>query len=266
MIKKTKLILISVLFLFSSTTFSVAAQTTSPSPAIVSPTATPSGIPDEIKEKVKQRIEEIKQQVLKRAFWGTLKERVDSTLVIKAADGEKRIKTNTNTVFVGTGKKEVKIADLEIDNFILALGDWQENGTLMAKRVLVMAKAPKPAPQRYAFFGKVSQISKDKKMITVSALKSENTEQIQIASTTIINKIVEGKPKQVVFAAIQTGDLVVVIGTKKTESSPLTAKIIKIVSSSASSVIPTATPTPVQKKPTPTPTKSVKPSPTPTKT
>lgn len=246
--------------LLSSLLFIAPSYAQSPSPSKTSPTPTRQITPqptesvnDEIKERVRERIENIKQSAQKRAFWGTLKDRTNSVLVIDSVAGERRIKTDQQTVFVGTGKRELKISDLEIGNFIIALGYWQENGALNAKRIIVLTKPPKPAIQRNAVYGNVAQINEVKKTLVLNTIPKRNSVSIQISSSTIITKKADGRIKKVVFGAIEVGDRLVVVGTQKEEGGILTAKIIHVTPGLAGE----------KEEITPSPTKAVKPTPTP---
>jgi len=221
---------------------------------------TPTGVREEIKEKVQERIEQIQTEFKKRAFWGTLKEITNSTLVLDTPRGERRVKTDEETKFFGAGKKEIKLADLEIGNFIIALGYWQENGTLEGKRITALTQAPKPAVRRYAVYGRVADISEEEKILSiVHPTKSDVTYQVKVESSTIITKKVEGKIKKVTFSEIEIGDRVVAVGTKAEGNETITAKLIHVIPGKATG-LEEVTPTPTEKV-TPTPTK--KPTPTP---
>lgn len=226
----------------------------------VSPTPEPTpSIAKEIKERVQERINSIKQQGKTKAFWGTFKKRTDSTLVLDTAGGEKRVKTDDQTIFVNFSKKEIKISELEIGNFIIALGYWQENESIIAKRVIVLAKEPKPSPERRAVLGKVSEIDKSKKILTIVQLPKKTNINIQVESSTVITKKVDKSVKKVLFAAIEVDDQIIAVGSKKADAGILSAKIIHAT--------PTPTTTTKQKlSPTPTPTtkKPANVSPTPT--
>lgn len=182
-------------------------------PAIsITPTAN-----DEIKEKVQERIETIKQDAQKKAFWGTLKNRSNLVLIIDTNGEEKRIKTTTETVFVASNKKIIKINDLEIGNFLIALGLWQGNGNLDAKRILVLSSAPKPAIKRVAVAGQVSKIDTVKKTYILTRKKNNLTETISINSSTVIP------------TKIKLNDTIVIIGTRKEEGGIILAKIINVI-------------------------------------
>jgi hypothetical protein len=218
----------------------VLAQTPTDTPT---PTAS-----QEIKEKVQERIDQIKENAKKKAFWGTLKAINDTTLVLDSPKGEKRIKTDDTTVFVDSTKKTVKISDLEIGNFVIAMGFWTENGTLQGKRISVLKTAPKPAPARIAFMGKVTDIVSDENILSITQTKKDGlTYEVSVTSKTMLTKKVDASVKKILFGAIATDDRVVVIGLKEKNNNAVTAKIIHVISSSK----------------VPTPTKNLSPTPTP---
>ncbi len=131
------------------------------------------------------------------------------------------------------------------------MGYWQENGSLLGKRILVLTKPPKPATKRYAVYGKVADISKDEKILSLVHFKNpEITYEIKITSKTIISTSVDGETKKVNFDSIAVGDKLVTVGIKEDENETLTAKLIYLVSEKT-------------KETTPTPTKSIKTTPTP---
>jgi hypothetical protein len=221
------------------------------------PTDTPTPTASqEIKEKVQERIDQIKENAQKKAFWGTLKAINDTTLVIEGPRGEKRIKTDDTTIFVNASKKTLKITDLEIGNFIIAMGFWTENGTLQGKRLSVLTTSPKPTPVRIAFMGKVTDIVGDQNILSITQTKKDGlTYEVSVTSKTMLTKNVNGSIKKVLFSAIATNDRVVVIGIKEKDNNAVTAKIIQVISSDSSSK-----PTPTVNL-TPTPTKKVTPTP-----
>lgn len=254
-------LIITLLYCYLATLALTSAQT----PTVKSnltPTPTSSVTQEDIKEKVQARIEEINDKAKKRAFWGTLKEINGTTLIISGPRGDKRIKTDETTVFVDSAKKTIKISDLEIGNFLIAMGFWKENGTLEGKRIIVLKTAPKPAIKRNAISGKVNEIIKDEKILSLTTGKdNQNTLEVQFNSKTVITKKVDGKIKKVTFDAISVGDRIVIVATKVTEGNGYTAKIAHIIPGLALGQEKSLTPTPSTKL-TPIPTKKLSPTPT----
>lgn len=231
-------------------------------PAIaITPTPTPTPA-ENIKQKVQERIDNLATESQKKAFWGTLKNITNATLIVDSTDGEKRIKTDSSTVFLTANKKAVKINDLEIGNFLIALGLWQENGTLDGKRIIVLPTAPKPAPVRNAYSGQTSKIDKGTKILTITKPNQNLTTKIQVASSTIITKMVDGKITPITHDKINLNDWITAVGTQKVDGGVLTAKRIHIIPGlSKPTTIPSTT---LRASPTPTTKTSTKISPTPT--
>jgi len=224
-------------------------------PLALAQSPTPNSIREEIRKKVQERIEQIQEGFKKRAFFGTLKEITSSTLIIETQKGEKRIKINSETKFFGPTKQEIKFTDLELGNFIIALGYWQENGALEGKRITVLPKAPKPAGKRYAIYGKVQDISKEEKILSVaSPSRKDINYEVKVTSSTIITKKVEDKVKKVNFSEIELSDRVIVVGTKIEGSETLTAKLLHVIPGKDTGPEKL---TPKPEKPTPTPTTKI---------
>lgn len=223
---------------------------------------TPTEVRQDIKEKVQERIEQISQQAKTKAFFGTLKEINTTTLIIEGPKGERRIKTDESTQFVNPSKKTLKLTDLEIGNFIIAMGFWKENGTLEGKRVVVLPQEPKKPAPRIAFMGKITDISKDEKILSVTEIKKDGiTYEVKVNDKTmLLTKQTDGKINKVSFESLALGDRLVIIGLKEKENNAVTAKIIHVIPLSSAS-----TPTPTIKL-TPTPTQKLTPTPMPTRT
>jgi len=209
--KSVKKILL-LTFVFLILVAPVMAQTPSPEEE-----ASPPGKVQEIREQAKEKVMALRQAAKKRGFWGELTEITNSTLVIENPRGERRVKTDEDTKFF-LGKTAIDFEDLEIGNFIIAMGYLDENGTLTAKRIISLKTPPKPATKRHAVYGNVSDISADEKILALTHPKKDVTYEVQATSKTIITKKVEGKMKKVTFADIEIDDRVVAIGTKEEEN------------------------------------------------
>jgi len=236
-------IILGFVFLSFFVTPVLAVTSTPP----LTPTSTPA---ENIKQKVQERINNLATESQQKAFWGTLKNITNATLILDSTDGEKRIKTDSSTAFLTTNKKAVKINDLEIGNYLIALGLWQENGNLDGKRIIVLATAPKPSLTRNALSGPITKIEKGTKIVTITKPNPNLAIKIQVGTSTIITQMVNGKITPITFDKIGVNDWVTAIGIQKTDNGILTATRIHIIPGLSNS--------------TPTPTKSPKATPTPT--
>lgn len=193
-------------------------------------TNTASESASEIRKKAQEKILSLKEASNRRAFWGELKEINNSTLLLENPKGERRIKTDEETEFF-SGKTEIKSTDLEIGNFIIALGYLDENNTLSAKRIISVKTAPKPAIKRYVAYGIVSDISEDEEILAINHNKKDVTYEVAVNDKTVITKKVAGKIKKIAFVDIEDQDRLVAIGTKKGGEETITAKLIHIIPS-----------------------------------
>lgn len=217
----------------------------SPTPEATSPAV--QQIREKVKEIVREKIEEVKKGQI-RAFVGEISKISNLNITTTNPRGEKQIRVSEETKIIGKGRKEIKLEDLEIGNFILAMGYLGDNGVLEARRIVVAEKPKLPA--RAVAFGKVTDISTtEEKILTVKNEKKGITYTVVVTDKTIITKKGETKIEKVNFSAIEKGDRIVAIGTPtENEKKVITAKIIHVIPGKAKGQ--EVTPTPL----TPTPT------------
>jgi len=256
---------IFVILVFCSLFLVLPARAISPT---LTPTTTPTEIPsgsieekiqeirDEVKKKVREKIEETKKG-MKAAYIGEITDITDSSLTITTFKGVSSIKVATDTAIINLGNKKIALKDLEIGNFIIAMGYIADTNLLEAKRIIVINK-PKIVIREVAF-GKVTDISTDEKILTVKNEKKNLLYTIEVTDKTIITKKIDGKVKKVKFADVVIGDRIVAIGTpSENENKIITAKLIHVIpglalSQSKGQEKPTITVTPnPTKSPTPT--------------
>lgn len=239
--KKFSIFLLSI-FSFSLLTLPVWAV--SPTPE-VSPSRVEE-IREAVKEKVREKLNEVKKGQ-KRAFVGEITEITNSTLALKNEKGERQAKITDDATIIGKGKQKIEFEDLEIGNFVIAMGYLDENNILQTQRLVVTNKPE--VPVREAAFGKVTNISstETEKIITVKNEKKDMIYTVEITSKTKITKKIEGKMEQVEFKDIEIDDKLVAVGTpEKNEEKIIIAKIIHIIPGLTKSQTPTpeATSTP----------------------
>jgi hypothetical protein len=201
------------------------AQTPSPEP-----TPTEEEISPEIKEKVQERIEAIKESSSRKAaYYGTLADVSNSTLTLEARKGEVRVKTDEDTEIIGKKGQVIELEDLEIGDFLIALGYLDENELLSAKRITVYVEPPEPAEPRYVAYGKVIDISSEENVISLTNPVQEITYEIEITTKTTITKKVEDKMEEIKFGEIEIGDLVAAVGTREKENGTITATAVHLI-------------------------------------
>lgn len=238
---KTKIVNLLIFLSLFSFVPAVLAQSPTPDEAV-------KEIREAVKEKVRKNFEET-QKGQKKAFVGKITEVSNSTLTLETQTGKQQTKVEEETTIIGKNKNEIDFDDLEIDNYLIAMGYLSENGILQAKRVIVTEKAKTPNQQ--VAVGRVTDISADEKIITVKNEKKEIIYTVEATSKTIITqKSEDGKVEKVSFNKIKDDDWLVAIGTpSENEEKIITAKLIHFVPGKSK---PKVTPTPkVEEEPTP---------------
>lgn len=221
-------------------------------PEILAQSPTPDEKVKEIREAVKEKVREEIQQTQKgqkKAFVGEITEISNSTLVLEARSGEQQAEIDDEATILNIKKSKIEFEDLEIGNYVIAMGYLGENEILQAKRVVV-TKEPKTST-RQVVVGRVTDISDDEKIITVKNEKKGVVYMVEATSkTTITQKLEEDEIEEVKFGQIEEGDWLVTIGTPtENEEKIITAKLIHLV--------------PDKNKPEPTPTPEEESTPSP---
>ena len=130
-------------------------------------------VASEIKDTIKQRLEktigdnvdkiqglidEEKSNLKKRAFAGQIESMTENTLTINTDDDVKQASFSEETNLIKLpGRSSVDIENLEVGDFIIAMGFLNESEVLETRRI-VISPQPKPAPERKLFWGKIEEI------------------------------------------------------------------------------------------------------------
>lgn len=159
-------------FLQISLALAVAAAITAPA-AIFASEASPAAVSEEevresLKDRLKKASEEKSSQAMKvlgaqtkTAVLGKLTDITNSTLAITTREeNEELVALNDETVFVRNGKTAAA-ADLQIGDFIIAMGNVNGDKILSARRVVAIDKEP-ARPSRVILLAKVDEINSDK--------------------------------------------------------------------------------------------------------
>jgi hypothetical protein len=174
--------------------------------------------------EIRQRVQDKVQAALNKpkAYLGTVTDIADSTIQIKSDTGEiKQISTSTGEVVVvnatGSQNKTVKLLDVAIGDFIVAMGYVNGNSVLNVQRILITNNVTEPNIN--VFFGKISD--KTTKSLIVTGFKDEEeTEVIPDANTDIY--YIEGeKTIKTKFANIEIGEITVYVSTQTNDKTSI---------------------------------------------
>lgn len=158
---KTKLLIVFCLFLsfifmaLSSYTLVHAIEPTSTaSSSSADFQAKLKALQEEIASKAAKLKTEISKKLQNKAFIGFIKSISQTTITIGTETGTRIINLNEYTEYKGKkGKAVVNLNNLEVDDYIAALGDIDETETLTAKKIILLE--PPKENKKQIVFGKV---------------------------------------------------------------------------------------------------------------
>lgn len=152
-------------------------------------TATPSAdlkskleeLKKEIASKVASRAAKLKQEVNRKlkdkAYIGTIKAKSESSITVDTASGPKMVSFNEDTIFenkkgaaVKNKKSFVTIDSITQDEYIAALGDSDETGVLIARKIILLP-SPDSEPKSFVW-GQVISRSDDSYNIKEKTFKN----------------------------------------------------------------------------------------------
>ena len=204
----------------------------------VKDTSTPATVSaDDIQKKVDQKITD----ALNRPtfYFGTITDLTNSSLQLKSDTGEiKQISITVSTSFVRFGKTTttIKLKDVAIGDYIIAMGYIFEKDVLDSSRVLIIT--PFQPESKIVLLGNVDDVNKG--LITVNPIIDGKEIGIIPSNSTVTTNGDPNEMKKVKFASISEGDIILLVG--KAKDSQIEAIRIHIISSPEPSPTPTKKP------------------------
>ena len=164
-----------------------------------------------VREIVLKKVEDILNSP--KAYLGTVTDIAEKTIQLKTDSGAIE---QVSAEDLPAGKAGVKLTDIAIGDYIIAMGYRNGNHVLNAKRILITQ--PTPVPQIKIIYGKVKSISKKEIMV------NENDKAAVATTTKLSNKKTKAE------------DTVIVVGT--TIKDIFTARTVFLVESTVPSPTP----------------------------
>ncbi len=164
----------------------------------------PSESTDSIRQKVQEKVNEALNSPT--SYMGAVTDISEGSIQLKSAGGEiAQVSTKENPTVIKDGKspKTVKLTDIAIGDFILAMGYRNGNHVLSAKRILITTQ-PSPT-SRKSVYGNIASLAKTG--ITI-ATKSGDI-NISIGTTTTIYRVKGESFTKIKLASLEEGNLVV---------------------------------------------------------
>lgn len=179
-----------------------------------------SSASSDIRLKVAQKVQEALNKP--KAYIGTVTDIADSTIQIKTADGQiEQISTSGDNITVvnqtGKNNKTVKLTDIAIGDFIVAMGYVNGNSVLNAQRILVTD--PVVEANIASTFGTVTNTST--KNITVTSPGTSQPAVVVPDKNTDVSSFTPAKTTTIKLSSIGNGDTVIYIS----DNSATTPKI-----------------------------------------
>ncbi len=186
---------------------------------IPSPTPGNDSTESAIRQKVAEKVAEALNKP--KAYIGVITDIADSTIQIKTMESEiKQISTGEDGISVvnqkGTNNKAVKLSDVAIGDFIVAMGYINSKSVLTAQRILIAD--PIEEPEIDLGFGTVTDTSK--KSVIVTGIKSNEAVTVTPGVKTKIFAYDAGKTSTAKLASITEGDLIIYV-SDSSEGSPI---------------------------------------------
>lgn len=179
-----------------------------------------------IREKVAQKVAEAMSQP--KAYLGIVTDITSSTIQIKNPESQiEQISIGSEGVAVinttGTVNKTVKLTDIAIGDFIVAMGYIDGNQVLVSQRILITN--PVEDPKLSVSMGRVTKTST--KTLTVSDIKTGETGTLTPSKNTVIASFANGKTNTIKITGLKTDNLIVYV-TDQSGTSPFIRSIFSI--------------------------------------
>ena len=130
---------------------------------------------EELKREIASKAAKLKQEVNRKlkdkAYAGKVKSKSDTSLTLASNSGPRIVSLNQDTVWESKIKSKTKfsIKTISLEDYIAALGDTDETGVLIAKKVILLTP---PEGQKAYQWGKIISISD--KLVTLKTNDFKN--------------------------------------------------------------------------------------------
>ncbi len=167
----------------------------------------------EIASKAAKLKQEVNQKLQNKAFVGFVKSKSEKTITIASSNGAKIISVNLDTTYETKSKKvKYSLKSLSEEDYIAALGDVDETGSLVAKKIVLL---PDPGKDSKAItWGQVVSVS-DSIVIRTPSLQAPLIKTRTDKNITVtINPNTEFKKgeQDLNFSEVKLNDFVIVVG------------------------------------------------------
>lgn len=166
---------------------------------------------EELKRQIASKAAALKKEVDKKlsnkAYIGSVKTKSDKTITLASSTGPKLVTVNQDTVYETQSKKtRYSFKALEEEDYIATLGDIDETGILIAKKIILL---PTPAaPTKTFIWGQVVSTAEGNE--TSFLLRSKDLKNTTVATSS--ETTLKRAEQEISFADIKEGDFVIATG------------------------------------------------------
>lgn len=148
---------------------------------------------EELKKEIASKAAKLKQEVNEKlqnkAYTGLVKDKSGTEITIIDKNGPKVIKTNQDTIYdnINIPKLKYSFKLVETDDNIAGLGEIDELGNLIAKKIVLLPEQPQ---QKNILWGKITSISDTKVSIRDRNFKNYDTSFSKVETGAKLNDFV----------------------------------------------------------------------------
>jgi len=190
----------------------------------------------EIQKKVEEKLSQITEETEKRAWIGIITEITETSLKIKARDGEEErtITLSDEVEIIGPERQEIDLEDLEQDQRIIAMGYLQIDTTLEAKRIAIVSELEER--ERMVVFGTINNKSEEDEIISISNSQENGEEyEIVLTSKTIIRQKIDEEVEEIEYEDLEMDQkIVAVLIPTESNGSTFNARLVFVLSTASS--------------------------------
>ncbi|HJX59502.1 hypothetical protein A2V61_03035 [Candidatus Woesebacteria bacterium RBG_19FT_COMBO_47_8] len=172
------------------------------------PEPTTEASTDSIRQKVQEKVNEALNSPT--AYLGTVTDIAESSIQLKSASGEiQQVGTENSPTVIKDGKtpKAVKLTDIAIGDYIIAMGYKNGNHVISAQRILITT--PASPSNRTAIEGAITDTGKNS--LSIETLGKESL-SATVDANTIVYRLEQDKFTKIKFSSLGEGNLIVVAG------------------------------------------------------
>ena len=172
------------------------------------PEPTTEASSDSIRKKVQEKVNEALNSPT--AYLGTVTDIAESSIQLKSASGEiQQVGTQDIPTVIKDGKtaKTVKLTDIAIGDYIIAMGYKSGNQVINAQRILITS--PASPSKRTAIEGSITDTGKTS--LSIETLGKESL-SATVDANTIVYRLEQDRFTKIKFTSLGEGNLIVAAG------------------------------------------------------